>query len=72
MKNLIKYAGGTMGLGLLGGSLQPHLPSGITNPLTSGASTMAGFTPTIATLSAGGIIFRQFKKIEKKVKGGKK
>ena len=57
-------AGLGIGSSILGGTLQPHLPAGVTNPLTQTGSTISGFIPLTASLGGFSIVTKQFKKLE--------
>jgi len=65
-------AGGSIGASMLGGAINPLLPAGTTNPLTSIGTTTSKFVGPMATLSAFGMVTKQLKKTQKKIKGGKK
>ena len=60
------------GASILGGKLQPLIPAGTINPLTSTGSVMGDFAGPVATLGAFAITTNQLKKAEKKLQGGKK
>jgi len=70
LKFPLMFAGGAIGASVLGGAIEPHIPHGMTNPLTTTGRVMGRFTGPVAAISAGGIVFKQFKKTRKKLKGG--
>ena len=59
----------SMGLGVVGGKLQPHLPAGMTNPMTSMGSTMVKFVPVTTALGGVSTTTKQLKKLIKSMKG---
>jgi len=72
MTPTFKLASGAMGSSLLGGTFESKLPAGVTNPLTTTGTTMGKFVAPMAMISASGMVMKQMKKTEKKLKGGKK
>jgi len=67
MKPAFGFAGASIGSSLLGGALQPHLPAGITNPLTVVGTTTSKFVSPMAVLGAGSYTLKKLKKLQKKV-----
>ena len=68
MKPALEMGGLGIGSSLLGGALQPMLPAGTINPLTSTGRTLGTFVRPVATLGAMSIVTKQLKKLEKKTK----
>ena len=54
----------SIGSGILGSSLDSHLPVGITNPLTKTAQITSNFVGPVATLGVMDFTFKQFKKLK--------
>ena len=72
MKPTFKLAGASITSSLLGGALQPQLPSGIPNPLTTTGRVTGRFIPVVATVGVMSFTTKKLKKLEKKLKGRKK
>jgi len=75
VKGMALPIGYSLGTGMtlaMGSSFDKFIPAGITNPITKTGSVMADFSGPITTISAGGIIFNQLGKTQKKLKGGLK
>lgn len=68
MKPTLSLAGLSIGSSVLGGTLQPHIPSEITNPLTKTGEVTGKFVAPMATLGVASFMFKKMKKLEKKVK----
>lgn len=66
------FAGGAAGLSVLGGAVQPIIPTGVTNPLTSAGSTLGRFVGPVSVITGAGIVLKQVGKIKKKVKKRRK
>ena len=64
----LSFAGAGVGASVLGGSLQSHIPAGISNPLTTTGSTIGRFTGPVATIGAMSITTKQLRKLEGKMK----
>ena len=62
-------AGGSMGMAVVGGKLQKHLPAGTPNAMTTGGSAMAGMIPITATMGGASGVSKQLKKLIKSMKG---
>jgi hypothetical protein len=62
----IQTAGGAAGLAVLGGAVQPIIPAGMANPLTSAGSTLGRFVSPVSAISGAGIALKQVRKIGKK------
>ena len=65
-------AGGSLGASVLGGAFNTLLPAVTPNPLTTTGRVTSTFVAPLATLGAMSFVTRKLKKIEKKLKGGKK
>ena len=72
MKPTLSLASMSISSSILGGALQPKLPAGVSNPLTTTGRVTGTFIPPVATLGAFSIVKKQMKKVSKKVKGDKK
>ena len=72
MKPAFGLAGVSIGSSILGGALQPHLPAGVTNPLTATGTATSKFVAPMAVLGVGSYTFKKLKKLEKKVNKKKK
>ena len=68
MKPGLTLAGGAMGSSLLGGATQDLMPAGMANPLTTTGATFGRFVGPVAVIGAGGVVLKQLKKTEKKLK----
>ena len=62
------FAGGAIGSSVLGGAMDSFIPVGTANPLAVTGTTMSRFQSPITALSAGNIIFKQMRKIERRIK----
>lgn len=62
-------AGGSMGMAVVGGKMQKHLPAGMPNPMVSGAKAMGDFVPITATVGSATVVSKQLKKLIKEMKG---
>ena len=62
-------AGASMGLGVVGGAIQPHLPAGMKNPMTEMGSSMVKFVPVTTALGGVSTTTKQLKKLIKSMKG---
>lgn len=68
----IGFATGSVTASVLGGAIQPIIPAGITNPLTTAGSTLGKFTGPVSAVAGAGIVLKQVRKIEKKIKKRRK
>ena len=68
MKPTLALAGLSMGSSVLGGSLQPMLPPGVSNPLTETGRVGGMFVRPFAVLGVSSFMFKKLKRLEKKVK----
>lgn len=64
----LTFGFGAGGASVLGGTLDSHLPTGVTNPLTTSGTTLGKFVAPVSTISASNIVFKQMKKLEEKIK----
>jgi len=58
----------SMGLGVVGGAMQPHLPAGMKNPMTEMGSSMVKFVPVATTLGGSSLAVKQVKVLIKNMK----
>ena len=64
----LSLAGLSIGSSILGGALQPHVPAGVTNPLTATGRVAGRFVSPLAVMGVAGFTFKKIKKLEKKIK----
>ena len=64
----LSFAGAGIGASILGGSLQSHIPAGMSNPLTTTGSVMGRFMGPVATLGAMNVVTKQLKRLEGRMK----
>ena len=63
----LTFAGLGVGTSVIGGVIDPIIPAGITNPVTSVGSTLGNFTGPVSVIAGGAIVFKQFKGIEEEL-----
>ena len=64
----MSFAGASVGMSIIGGKLQPHLPVGTPNPLTSGGASIAKMTPLMVTVGGSSMAVKQVKALIKNMK----
>ena len=64
----LSFAGAGIGASVLGGSLQSHIPAGMSNPLTTTGSTIGKFTGPVVGIGAMSVVTKQLKRLEGRLK----
>lgn len=63
LKPAFGFAAAGIGSSILGGAVQPLIPIGTVNPLTTTGQVFSRFTGPVAVIGASGIVFNQLRGI---------